>query len=71
MSSGVIRLAVAGLLAVACATGPRAGFAQETPAAPAARRDPGGAAAGFALDEASARLTTWDAALFPMAPVWL
>jgi len=35
MSSGVIRLAVAGLLAVACATGPRAGFAQETPAAPA------------------------------------
>jgi effector-binding domain-containing protein len=36
MSSGVIRLAVAGLLALAAATGLRAAFAQETPAAPAA-----------------------------------
>ena len=35
MSSGVIRLAVAGLLALAAATSPRAGFAQETPTAPA------------------------------------
>jgi effector-binding domain-containing protein len=34
MSSGVIRLAVAGLLAVACVAAPRAAFAQETPAAP-------------------------------------
>jgi effector-binding domain-containing protein len=35
MSSGVIRLAVAGLLALAAATSPRAVFAQETPATPA------------------------------------
>jgi effector-binding domain-containing protein len=36
MSSGLIHFAVAGFLAVAAAVAPRAGFAQETPAAPAA-----------------------------------
>ena len=36
MSSGLIHFAVAGFLAVAAAVAPHAGFAQETPAAPAA-----------------------------------